>query len=491
MCWLKAQKLLVGYREHSTFSGFDPISSSEWLNALPSNEPANTGRSGSQELRRDLIDIDGVQAVRSTGGRCVDNLLKRWTTLAQTSVIEGASPVDTSSLVLTQNPESVKAKVPNVTDDEHALDGVLSVADNALIEHPQPQSYRGKPRVSDMDLPSAHVESVEGTRFGRDARHSPSTAGQEGSFPVTPPARSSPPSHFQKSNSFSGTSSTISTKSLSPMEKQNSTGPNHKTTGRGPALGIPWRICTPTAYWEFLDGNLVGSNSKNDPFGASSDRNAWTEILESWVYRQAIEEAGYNFTQVQKERSDGRSTKFEPCFCIYNRLAFPQIERLVERTVELFRQYQARSTPPSKVDPARPVLERADTSSTGSNHPQLGRSQSLPTRSIYYPTPHTQLPPPGPYSQSQPRHQDQISSNSQQRPRVSFSEKRRSNTYVAHSEDSDTDGSSRRRRSSSHSRKSRDGGSRRSSGSSTLGQIAAGAGIATLLDGLAEGLSAL
>lgn len=179
-------------------------------------------------------------------------------------------------------------------------------------------------------------------------------------------------------------------------------------------LEIPWTLCTRRHYWKYIDGKVADSNTDAPSSTAFSDRHSWTEILASWVCKEAIQEAGYQFTQVQKERRDGRRTKFETCFCIQLPLTFDQVHRLVERTVELYRKTQPRSPPP-QVDhrrasferrssanapipsshdrdrtplakkPQHPPLERAITSIPPPSHPPLDRSNSMPGQVPTYP----------------------------------------------------------------------------------------------------------
>lgn len=105
-----------------------------------------------------------------------------------------------------------------------------------------------------------------------------------------------------------------------------------------PNLEIPWKLCTRRHYWRYIDGAITDRNTDLPPSSAFADRHAWTEILASWVCKQALEEAGYPYTQVQKERRVGRRTTFEPCFCVQRALTFEQVQGLVERTVELYRR---------------------------------------------------------------------------------------------------------------------------------------------------------
>lgn len=111
-------------------------------------------------------------------------------------------------------------------------------------------------------------------------------------------------------------------------------------------LEIPWELCTRRYYWKYIDSKVVNSNTDQLPSIANSERNSWTEIMASWVCKEAIIEAGYGYTQVQKDVKDGRRTKFETCFCIAQPLQFHQVQRLVERTVDIYRQRRPVSPPP-------------------------------------------------------------------------------------------------------------------------------------------------
>ncbi|KAF2031761.1 hypothetical protein EK21DRAFT_110655 [Setomelanomma holmii] len=197
-------------------------------------------------------------------------------------------------------------------------------------------------------------------------------------------------------------------------------------------LEIPWQLCTRKHYWKYIDGRIIGRNTEQLPSVASLERHSWTEIMASWVCKEAIREAGYKFTQVQKDVQDGRRTKLETCFCIERPLQFEQVKQLVERTVEIYRQKK----PPSPAPQARrssfnrpPPVDRDRTPVPHKTHPPMGRpagSTSIPplappplSRSISTPGPgpmpgfhqmqnphasNLQIPiPPGPYSTSVPQ----------------------------------------------------------------------------------------
>jgi hypothetical protein len=204
-------------------------------------------------------------------------------------------------------------------------------------------------------------------------------------------------------------------------------------------LEIPWRLCTRKYQWRYIDGKIVSSNTDQLPSVAFLERNSWTEIMASWVCKEAIWEAGYRFTRVQKDVKDGRRTKFETCFCIEQPLQFEQVKLLVERTVQIYRQQKSPSPPPqarrsSFNRPPPPKISRPDeidrerTPKPRQTHPQPGRpSSTLPglplappplDRSLstpgpgnipgYQNAPHPRPPnlhipmPPGPYSNSVP-----------------------------------------------------------------------------------------
>lgn len=207
-------------------------------------------------------------------------------------------------------------------------------------------------------------------------------------------------------------------------------------------LEIPWTLRTRRYYWKYVDGKVQDSNTDAPSSEAFAHRHSWTEVQASWVCKEALQEAGYSHTQVQKDIPDGRRTKFETWFCIDQPLTFDQIQRLVERTVELYRKTQPPSPPilpertrrtsferrsPNYVPPKGandrdrtpiappknkpPPLDRTMTAYHISQPPPLDRSMSMPgapqAPPSYPSTPRTstlQIPvPPSPsFSQSAP-----------------------------------------------------------------------------------------
>jgi hypothetical protein len=167
-------------------------------------------------------------------------------------------------------------------------------------------------------------------------------------------------------------------------------------------LEIPWVLCTRKYYWKFVDAKQVSSNTDQASSLAFLERSSWTEIMASWVTKEAIREAGFRYTQVQNDRKDGRRTRPETCFCIERPLQFDQVKRLVERTVEMYRKTAPFTPPPPQVrrssfhrppPPNAPkgilkgsTIDRDRTPVPRHTHPPLDRANS----SMHLP------PPPGP-----------------------------------------------------------------------------------------------
>jgi hypothetical protein len=175
-------------------------------------------------------------------------------------------------------------------------------------------------------------------------------------------------------------------------------------------LEIPWQLCTRKYYWKYVDSKVVETNTEQLPSVAFLERNSWTEIMASWVCKEAIREAGYRVTQVQKDKKDGRRTKFETCFCVERPLQFDQVKQLVERTVEMYRQKKPPSPPPParrssfNRPPPPPVkisrpneIDRDRTPVPSKTHPSLGRTtSSMPIPPLMPPPLDRSLSMPGP-----------------------------------------------------------------------------------------------
>jgi hypothetical protein len=198
----------------------------------------------------------------------------------------------------------------------------------------------------------------------------PVPGSQPGSAPPPSPAASPRASR----NTFDYPSSPRSSTASLPVEA--ATAVEAKVDDDDVSLEIPWRLCTRKYYWKYIDTKLDDSNTNLPPSTAFSERQSWTELAASWVCKQALDESGLRFTQVQKERRDGRRTRFETCFCIEQPLHFTQVKRLVERTVEIYRQ---NNPPPPRV--RRTSFDRPAVNTPKGNMPDRDRTP-MPPRSL-------------------------------------------------------------------------------------------------------------
>ncbi|KAH6867073.1 hypothetical protein BKA58DRAFT_403885 [Alternaria rosae] len=164
-------------------------------------------------------------------------------------------------------------------------------------------------------------------------------------------------------------------------------------------LEIPWKLCTRKYYWRFVDAKQVSSNTDQAYSLAYLERSSWTEIMASWVCKEAIREAGFRFTQYQKERKDHRRTRGETCFCIERPLQFDQVKRLVERTVDIYRK-AAPQTPPQQLQARRSSFHRAPPPPTALKGSAFDRDRTPVPRNTHAPLDRTNTmhyaPPPGP-----------------------------------------------------------------------------------------------
>ncbi|KAF2499825.1 hypothetical protein BU16DRAFT_558118 [Lophium mytilinum] len=280
-------------------------------------------------------------------------------------------------------------------------------------------------------------------------------------------------------------------------------------------LKIPWRICDKRYYWEFIDGNVERSNAPLRVSAPFADRNAWTEILASWVCKEALREGGYDYTQIKTERNEEGRTKLETAFSIPRPLTFDEVERLVERTVELYRKRQRPRSPKRRSSsssyqhyPVQPRISSAADRTPRSipppiqtYPPSLDRATTFPgPNPNYNPFPYNPASPnmqhpsyPAPYAPQYsqapltPRSAHQRTSFSNTSPRTSMHNHPSYSTShldVSTTSDSDVPAKPKSRRSSSSSKRRPSSSGRRSIGSSAVGTLAKVGGLAVLLDGI-------
>ncbi|KAH7355850.1 hypothetical protein BKA66DRAFT_429360 [Pyrenochaeta sp. MPI-SDFR-AT-0127] len=312
---------------------------------------------------------DQLRAVCDIASSQSERLLERWTRLPQFD----DRLRDAEREIQKQKQENQQATVESDSEDEHGLRRGLA-GNGARVTSKRPESVQ--PLFSD-----AHTSP-------RNSRSSFSASINEQYSPTSP--RSSNPGP--------------PVKATAAMEAKEEDGDSD--------LEIPWTLWTGKYYWEHIDAKLVKTNDEQRPPIVSRNRSSWTEIMASWVCKEAIAEAGFEFTQVQKDMNDSRRTTFETCFHIKQALQFYQVKHLVERTVEIYRK-TAPSAPlpqvrgmPYKQSPSSPPRnlkmngpDRDRTPMARKTHAPLDRSMSSMPINSYPPPPldrSLSLPGPGP-----------------------------------------------------------------------------------------------
>lgn len=455
-------------------------------------------------------DTECLIMVHRVSASYIKEVLKKWTRLREIEERLDHTEREIDARRKQDQSERRKSQQPTVESDDSddqlgALPGIKQ--SNPRFAAPTP---RHAPSAGPLfpDSPTMPIP-VPKTTFGPTAPLSPASSSQYG---VSPKSSGVFPSPQQSPRS-----------SLSSLPTRAAAAVKMHNEDESVDLEIPWRLCLRTQYWEYIDGKVERTNSEYPSSKALNDRNTSTEIMASWVCREAIEEVGYKYETLKKERNDGRRTKLETCFSISRPLAFPEVERLVERTVEIYRQNQRQSqrspspkprypndrTPTYNSPPQHPHHDRAP--SYAPHPPPLERAttsfpfpptQSPLTRATTFPGPDPAFPhsptstanayttyPPTPQTPSLPPPLTQPRS-SQQRRRSSGSSSHARPPSPTPSSDEDAATYSRRRElagsggrrrpSSSHSHKEKSG--RR--GSSTVGTLAKVGGLAVLLDGM-------
>lgn len=317
----------------------------------------------------------------------LERLLEKWTSLRQFEerILEEERKLEA------QKRETLQPTVESESDDDVHQNLPRSRRSTAELESPKPcRPGSIQPlftEASTLPIP------VPDSKFGPTAPLSPAS-----SYGVSP--RSSITSlPVPNQNGYSPVSPRSSISSL-PIEITVAIHTKEKDDEID--LEIPWRICTRKSYWRYLDGKLVESNAEPSALNQTGDRSSWTEIQASWVCKEALEEAKYEFSQFQKLQEDDRKTTLEACFRIEKALTFKEVKELVERTVQIYRETQPPTPQPRKTRPSFPQpavdgpvqpAENRDEDRTPLakqyQHPPLERT----TSSYVYPRPPRPQPP--------------------------------------------------------------------------------------------------
>jgi hypothetical protein len=252
-----------------------------------------------------------------------------------------------------------------------------------------------------------------------------------------------------------------------------------------PRQPVRWRLRINQWCWDYHDDEQIQSNTNMPPEKAiktvSRDTNAITEVFQEHVSREAIRDRGYEYTKVERDCTiDGRPAK-ELIYCIDRALRYDQVLRLVDFTERIRNPdttlpsspHSPRSPRTSRGGPVLPPPPPLDHSNTAPVYGNKFRD-THPRQDSYYST------------NSRSNTSDSNASDENNKQSLSKSRRRDSDTY---------DGSSRTRgekdRDRDRERERERSKSKGSTRGATLTKIAAGAGLATLLDGLPEMLSYL
>ncbi|KAH7402063.1 hypothetical protein DE146DRAFT_454513 [Phaeosphaeria sp. MPI-PUGE-AT-0046c] len=346
-------------------------------------------------------------AIRNITTSQSDRLLDRWTCLPQLN----AQLREAEQQSRTQQRESQQPMVESEDEEDHA----------------NGQRHTTKSKVAPHTMQPLFMETESNPIPPQEATYGPTA-------PISP-AASPRNSRHSLAGSLNDSSSPRSSITSLPMEAAAAVEAHEEDEDID--LEIPWQLCTRKYYWAYIDGKVVSSNTDQLPSIAFLERNSWTEIMASWVCKEAIHERGYRATQVQKERQDGRRTRLTTTFIIEHPLQFEEVKRLVERTVDIYRQNRPPSPPPRvrrssfQRPPPPPVkisrpseIDRDRTPVPSKTHPPIGvhrptssmpippqmppldRSMSMPGPGFHRGHPHApnlQIPmPPGPLPSSMP-----------------------------------------------------------------------------------------
>ncbi|KAJ4370404.1 hypothetical protein N0V83_004922 [Neocucurbitaria cava] len=276
------------------------------------------------------FESEWLQAVCSITSSQAERLLERWTSLPQFD----SRLRDAEREVRKQKAEFQQPSVESDSEEERKYRSKLAGSGTKLSQkHDTLQPLFSDSTTIPVPIPIPIPIPVPELTYGPRAPLSPAASPRTSRNSLPTPAN----------EQYSPTSPRSSISSL-PVEA--AAAMEAKDEDEDIDLEIPWTLCTRRHYWKHIDAKQVASNTDQLSSLAFIERSSWTEIMASWVCKEAIREAGYKFTQAQKDQKDGRRTKLETCFCIEKPLQFDQVKQLVERTVEIYRKTAPPTPPP-------------------------------------------------------------------------------------------------------------------------------------------------
>jgi len=450
------------------------------LALVPYQEPS---LSKTYPARTEMEDLPRVCRIAQP---YVDTLLRRWTRLEE---MEVRTLEDSNSRRSSTRSDRGRWEHPTVESDSEDDFGPPRDPSRRLngpgpilmpVNENEDMDFERGPPFSPFGIPLSPSINVHRPQI-RHSWSSTSTSSISGSpySPASPTAAAAnalPRSHRSPGPSpFSSPRSSISADHYTPHAPPPSppssipgataaaVSPSHQDTPD--PKNFPWRLRLKNAWWDHHGPKITGSNTNVSPVHALGDRDSVTEILTSYVVREAMEEAGLPYRSVTRDSFvDGR-TRLESCFVIQRPMGWEEVRRLVARSEELRRKGREEGA----------EQRRRKGRGEGPLYPQpppLGRRNSLPAGFGIG----------GGFGPSAAAH------------RHGGREKGSSRSSMESTSEEGEDA----RRGTSGRRRASNGGSgkdRRKSGSGSMAAlgtgVAAGAGLAALLSDLAEGLGGL
>jgi hypothetical protein len=255
-------------------------------------------------------DTECLIMVHRVSTAYIKEVLKKWTRLREIEERLDHTEREIDARRKQDQSERRKSQQPTVESDDSddQLEALPEIKQsNPRFAAPTP---RRAPSAGPLfpDSPTMSIP-VPKTTFGPTAPLSPASSSQYGVSPRSSGVFPSSPQQSPRS-------------SLSSLPIRAAAAMKTHDEDESVDLEIPWRLCLRSQYWEYIDGKVERTNSEHPSSKALNDRNTSTEIMASWVCREAIEEVGYKYETLKKERNDGRRTKLETCFSISRPLTF-------------------------------------------------------------------------------------------------------------------------------------------------------------------------
>jgi hypothetical protein len=290
----------------------------------------------------------------------VDLLLHRWTRLEE---VEPHLIESSGSRISSSRPDGGRWEHPTVESDSEEDFEVIRDPNRRLsgpgpvlmsVHEEEDVNVDGGLPTSPVGIPSTpaiNVHRSEIPHFWASPPSSP-TIPANPLFPASPPpaGANAPPQSRRRSPgpTFSSPRASISGEQYTfrpPPPSPSSYVPGAAAPSTSPSRqevpysqNIPWRLRLNSTYWDHNGPTITNSNTRSSHLSALNDRNTVTEILASYVVREALEEAALQYRSVKRDSFDGGRTRFDSCFVIQRPMGWEEVRRLVARSDTLRRK---------------------------------------------------------------------------------------------------------------------------------------------------------